>query len=94
MQAPRGNVSRSNIMMMGHHQTREKGLGWRRRALGGPPLKIGELPLDSIRPQRAENVELALPGGFCLPIGEVDDYAPFDSVDGCMRLIDEAFQTF
>ena len=39
---------------------------------------------------RAENVELALPGGCCLPIGEVDDHALFDAVDGSMRLIDKA----
>jgi len=62
----------------------------RRPTLDDPPLKIGELPLDSIRPQRAENVELALPGGRCLPIGEVDDHALFDAVDGSMRLIDKA----
>ena len=50
------------------------------------------MPLDAIRPQRAENVELTLPGGCCLPIGEVDDHALFDAVDGSMRLIDKALQ--
>jgi len=43
---------------------------------------------------RAENVELALPGGCCSSIGEVDDHALFDPVDGGTRLIDEALQAF
>jgi hypothetical protein len=58
------------------------------------PLELDEMPLDLVRPQRAENVELPASGRFRPPIGEVDDHTLFDAVHGDVRLIDEALQTF
>jgi hypothetical protein len=51
----------------------QEGLDMQRRTLGDAPRELSELPLDSIRPKRAENAELGLPGVFCSPIGEIDD---------------------
>jgi hypothetical protein len=92
---PAGNdVFRSDIVMVGHHQMWQEGLGVQRRPLDDASLELSELPPNSVRPQCAENVELSLPGVFCSPIGEIDDDTLFDPVDGRMWLIDEALQAF
>ena len=57
-------------------------------------FELGELPLDAVRSEFAENVELSPPRGLRTPIGQVDDHALLDAVDRGVRFVDEAPQTF
>ena len=57
-------------------------------------LQLRELPLDPVRSELAENIELPPSRGLRAPIGQVDDHTLFDPVDRGVRLVDEALQTF
>jgi hypothetical protein len=70
------------------------GLGLRSGAFNGNRIQFREPPLDPIRSELAEDIELPPAGRLCASISEVHNYTLLDAVDRGMRLIDEALQTF
>ena len=80
--------------MVGHDEMRQHRLGLRSRTFDAASRQPGELPLDPVWSELAEDVELSPPRGLRAPIGQVDDHALFDAVDRGVRLVDEALQTF
>jgi hypothetical protein len=61
--------------MGGHDQVRKHQLRFRLRSGAFAALQVGEFPLDTVRPDRAEQIELTLPRRLCAPVGQIDDDA-------------------
>ena len=55
-------------------------------------LDAGELARHAVGTERIQKLELSPTGGVRAPVREVDDLALMDSVDGLVRLLDEAPQ--
>ena len=94
MQAAGHDVLRPDIVMRGHDEMRQQGLGSRIPMLDTAALQVRELPFDPVRTDGTENVELPPPRSFRAPIGQIDDHTLFDPVDRGVRLVDETPQTF
>ena len=68
VQASCDDVFRPDVVTGGHDEMRQHGLGPRTRVYGTAALQLGKLPLNSVGPQFAENVELPLSRSVCPPI--------------------------
>ena len=94
MQASSDDVFWPDVMMGGHDEMRQHGLGPRTRVYDTATLQLGKLPLNSIGPQFTQNVELPLSRGVCPSIRQIDDHTLVDAVYGGMRFVNEAPKAF
>jgi hypothetical protein len=77
--------------MSRHDQVRQQRL---RRGGDGVAVDLAQLAQNAVGPEIAEKIELVTPRGLRAPVREVDDHALIDAVDGRMRRVDEALQSF
>ena len=94
VQAADDDVLGPHVVARRHDEMRQERL---QRRLGRPRragLEPGELALDPVRPEIAEQVDLPPPRRLGARVGQVDDDALVDPVDGGVRFVDEALQTF
>jgi hypothetical protein len=94
VQASHDDVLGPDIVMTRHDEMRQRGLRLRAWTADAFLLHLGELALDPVGAELAQNVELLPARGFRTPIGQIDDHALFDAVDRGVRLVDEATKTF
>ena len=94
MQAAGDDVLGPHIVPRRHDEMRQKRLERRRARLHDAALELGQLALDLVRPEVAENVDLSLPRRAGARVGQVDDEPLVDPVDGGVRRLDEALQPF
>ena len=77
------DVSRPNVMMIGHDEVREEAL--RGLRLGFNPSQLAN---DAVRSRVREQIKLQLPRSGCAVVGQVDDLALVASV---LRLVGDRF---
>src|SRR3954467_11480537 len=86
MQAAGENVAGANVVMSGHDEVRQFGLG--RDLVRERRIFTG----NTVRPKRGEQVELRRAGIFSPTIGQIDDLPLRRSVDRTVGLVDKAAQ--
>ncbi len=59
VQAPGDDVFGPDIVMSGHDEMRQHWLGLEGRSFDAARFELGELPLDTVRPEFAKNIELS-----------------------------------
>jgi hypothetical protein len=90
MQTPAENVGRPDIMMGRHDEMRKHGLRRRSRS----SRQRVQLAHDAVRSELAQKLELRRTRCAGAAVDEVDDLALLGSIDGAVRLLDEAREFF
>ena len=82
--------------MRRHDQVRQQGLFCSRRLgwLVVPSLDTPQFARDSVRTQRLQNMKLHAAGRCGAAVGEVDDFALTEPINGGVRLFDETPEAF
>ena len=86
--------SRPHVVARRHDEMRQERLQRRLRRFCGAALELDQLAFDPVRPDLAEHVDLPPSRRLGARVGQVDDDALVDPVDGGVRLLDEALQPF
>ena len=95
VQAPHQNVPGADLVVGWHDQMWQHGLLWIRHSRPVSPSFQGhDLVRDPVRSQGLQNLELHTPGRLRPAVGEIDDLARPRSIDGGVRLVNEALQPF
>ena len=96
MQAALEHIASADFVMRRHDQVRQQGLFCPRRLdrLPVPSLHTPQFARDPVRAQRLQNMELHAAGRCGAAVGEVDDFALTEPINGGVRLFDEALQLF
>ncbi len=89
MQATHHDIAFANVMVRRHDQMRKQRL----LLLCLLRFQPNKLAHDAIRPKPVKQVDLRLAGGRRPAIGKIDDPALARTVNGTVRLLDEAFQS-
>jgi hypothetical protein len=93
MQSAGDDVCGPDIVVSRHDEVRQHGVDLSIGIFDAAPVEPGEMPLDPIWPELAENIELSPPGGGRATICQIDDHALFDAIDRSMWFVHEALQT-
>src|SRR5665811_1271995 len=89
------HIAASDIVMCRHDEIRQQRLvSGRLRSLFPASLKGRVFARNLVRPERGEKIKMGSARCFGATVGEIDDLALSFSVDGRMRIIDEARQSF
>src|SRR4051812_27160787 len=95
VQAPRQNVAWADLVAGWHNQMWQHGLLWIRHSRPVSPSFQGhDLARNPVRSPGLQNLELHTPGQVRPAVGEIDDFALPHSIDGSVRLVNEALQPF
>src|SRR5205814_3599205 len=87
MQAASKNVARADVVMGGHDEMRQFGLG-----LAAVPRERRIFAGNTVRSERAEKLELRRAGVFGPMIGQIDDFTLRRPVDRAVGFVDKAAQ--
>ena len=82
------DVARAHVVVRGHDEMRQI------RLCGGRCRQRCILPHDPIRPELSKQLELRRARAGRAAVGQIDDVALAGTVDGAVRLLDEAGQAF
>ena len=92
VETPGDDVLRPNVVAAGHDEMRKIWLCWQNWILDAIQLNV--LTLNTVRPELVENLQLSPTGGVRTPIGQVDDDALVDALNGRVRRFDKTLQAF